>query len=124
MLGTRYGVAKFASALALILTIFSAGIVISLQCQVDKASSSAVMNHLEEVVSAPTSLANTGSIAAKACATLFFIVMLVGRKYLSQKIQTSSTKVRIQLQRARMAIPRPPNFQNSLSLPQLGIIRI
>ena len=124
MLRTRYGVAKLASALALILTIFSAGIVISHQCHVDKATSSAVMNHLEEVVSAPTSLANTGSIAANACATLIFIVLLVGRKYLSQKIQTSSTKVRIQLQRARMAIPRPPNFQNSLSLPQLGIIRI
>jgi hypothetical protein len=124
MLRTRYGVAKLASALALILTIFSAGIVISHQCHVDKASSSAVMNHLEEVVSAPTSLANTGSIAAKACATLFFIVLLVGRKYLSQKIQIVRTKLRIQLHLARLALPRPPNFHNSLSLSQLGIIRI
>jgi hypothetical protein len=82
------------------------------------------MNHLEEVVSAPTSLANTGSIAAKACATLFFIVLLVGRKYLSQKIQIVRTKLRIQLHLARLALPRPPNFHNSLSLSQLGIIRI
>jgi len=116
MMGTKYGVAKFASALALILTVFSAGIVISHQCQSEKVSSSSIISHHEQVVNS--------TIAAKACATLFFIVLLVGRKYLSQKIQIVRTKLRIQLHLARLALPRPPNFHNSLSLSQLGIIRI
>ncbi len=124
MLGTRYGVAKFASALALILTVFSAGIVISHQCHSEKVSSSSAISHHEQVVNSADSLAKTGSMAAKACATLFFIVLLVGRKYLRQKIQIVRPKVRIQLHLARLALPRPPNFHNSLSLSQLGIIRI
>ena len=124
MLGTRYGFAKFASALALILTVFSAGIVISHQCHSEKVSSSSIISHHEQVVNSTDSLAKTGSIAAKACATLFFIVLLVGRKYLSQKIQKVRTKLRIQLHLARLALPRPPNFHNSLSLSQLGVIRI
>jgi hypothetical protein len=124
MLGTRYGVANFASAFALILTIFSAGIVISHQCHFEDASNSSAISYHEQVVNSTDSLAKTGSMAAKACATLFFIVLLVGRKFLSQKIQIVRTKLRIQLHLARLALPRPPNFHNSLSLSQLGIIRI
>ena len=64
------------------------------------------------------------SLAAKVCAVTFFLVLLVGRKYFVKIIIRVDSLVNRQLMRLYNFIFRPPNIKNSLSLSQLGVIRI
>jgi hypothetical protein len=116
--------AKYSGAMALILAIFSAGLVVVHACHTEQPTHSSTSSHHEESVASKGQIMGSESLAAKVCAVTFFLVLLAGRKYLVNRILNSDSLVNTQLQRLYNFIYRPPNIKNSLSLSQLGVIRI
>jgi flagellar biosynthesis protein FlhB len=116
--------AKYSGALALILAIFSAGLVVVHACHTEKPSHSSASAHHEESAASEGQIIGSESLVAKVCAVTFFLVLLAGRKYFVKIIIRVDSLVNRQLMRLINFVYRPPNIKNSLSLSQLGVIRI
>jgi len=116
--------AKYSGALAIILAIFSAGLVVVHACHTEQPTHSSTSSHHDESVVPKGQIIGSESLAAKVCAVTFFLVLLAGRKYFVKIIIRVDSLVNRQLMRLINFVYRPPNIKNSLSLSQLGVIRI
>jgi hypothetical protein len=116
--------AKYSGALALILAIFSAGLVVVHACHTEQPIHSSKSAHHEESVASKGQIIGSQSLVAKVCAVTFFLVLLAGRKYYVKRILRADSFINTQLLRLFNFIYRPPNIKNALSLSQLGVIRI
>jgi hypothetical protein len=116
--------AKYSGALAIILAIFSAGLVFVHVCHTEQPTHSSTSSHHDESVVPKGQIIGSESLAAKVCAVTFFLVLLAGRKYFVKIIIRVDSLVNRQLMRLINFVYRPPNIKNSLSLSQLGVIRI
>jgi hypothetical protein len=116
MLTTRQGVARAASAIVLLVTLISTGMVVAHQC------------HQEPVQVAAhgpiNSVAPSGSLMTDICIGVTFLVLLVSGKYwLRKRVNQLRVELIAQVKDLRSFI-KPPNLVFALSLPQLGISRI
>ena len=122
---------QMAVLLAVFLAVFSTGIVVAHQCN-SVSNNQVTMQHSQlDHGSAPTvatnSLndnSNTERLIDSGCTALFIIVLLFGRKFLNLRAPSSRLSNFITFSRDVVPVHRPQVFQLSLSLPQLGVIRI
>ena len=116
--------AKYSGALAIVLAIFSAGLVVIHACHTEQSTQVSVTAHHETGVLSDSKIISTESLAAKVCAVTFFLVLLAGRKYFVKRIVRLDSLINTQLSHLVNYFYRPPNVKNALSLSQLGVIRI
>jgi hypothetical protein len=116
--------AKYSGALALVLAIFSAGIVVIHACHSEQSTHASSAAHHHEVINSSGEIVGAGDFGAKICAATFFLVLLVGRKYLIKRAKKLDSQINSQLLRLRTTLHRPPGIKYALSLSQLGVIRI
>jgi hypothetical protein len=116
--------AKYSGALALILAIFSAGLVVIHTCHTEQSTQVSVTGHHQTGVLSESKIISTESLAAKVCAVTFFLVLMAGRKFFVKRVVRLDSQIYTQLSRFFNYIYRPPNLKNALSLSQLGVIRI
>ncbi|MFM1797025.1 MAG: hypothetical protein RL733_806 [Actinomycetota bacterium] len=116
--------AKYSGALALVLAIFSAGIVVIHACHSEQAKHVSSPAHHDDVVKSGGEIIGSGTFGAKICAATFFLVLLVGRKYLIKSVKKLDLQINSQILRLRTTLHRPPGIKYALSLSQLGVIRI
>lgn len=126
MLGGTGRLTKIAGALALIFAIFSAGVAIANQCHQEAApviSSHSHADHDGSHVHADVAPFNQ-SLTTTFCASVFFIVLiLISRQILSKFGSESSLRDRT-LQNLQQRIYYQQRWLTSLTLPQLGVLRI
>jgi hypothetical protein len=116
--------AKYSGALAIVLAIFSAGLVVIHACHTEQSTQVSATAHHETGVLSESKIISTDSLVVKVCAVTFFLVLLAGRKYFVKRIARVDSLINTQLVRLFNYIYRPPNVKNALSLSQLGVIRI
>jgi hypothetical protein len=126
MLGRTGRLTRIAGALALIFAIFSAGVAIANQCHQEAApviSSHSHADHDGSHVHAEVVPLNQ-SLTTTFCASVFFIVLiLISRQILSKVGRGSSLRART-LQNLQQRIYYQRRWLSSLTLPQLGVLRI
>jgi hypothetical protein len=118
-----------AGALALIFATFSAGVAIANQCHQELAPVAPVAHshshagHEGGQGTTDVVPLNQG-LTTTFCASVFFIVLiLIGRQVLSRLATRFSTRA-ITLQNLRQRINYQRRWLSSLTLPQLGVLRI
>ena len=117
--------------LAILLAVFSTGIVIAHQCHSMQSDQVAIQaNHSGDHVAPTTSVkplsfaSSSNALMDVGCAVLFIVVLLFGRKFLDLRAPRSRLKSFMTLSRELVSVYRPQVFQLALSRPQLGVIRI
>ena len=120
MLTSRQGVARAASAIVLLVTLISTGMVVAHQCHQEPVQVAAHGHHEQPV----NSEAPSGSLMTDICIGVTFLVLLVSGKYwLRKRVNQLRVELIAQVKDLRSFI-KPPNLVFALSLPQLGISRI
>jgi hypothetical protein len=122
---------RLALVIAIFLAVFSTGLVIAHQCNLMSSNQVSMQhNHSDHgpasatVTKTVNASSTTDRLIDSGCVALFVVVLLLGRKLLKLKLPSPSFNTFVQLSRDLVAVHRPQVFQLSLSLPQLGVIRI
>jgi hypothetical protein len=120
MFTSKQGVARAASAIVLLISLISTGMVVAHQCH---QASTQVATHAQH--DEPTSSATSNSsLLTDFCIGVTFLVLLLGGKFwLRKKVTRWLVQVDSQIQDLRRFV-KPPNLVFALTLPQLGISRI
>ncbi len=120
MFSSKQGVARAASAIVLLISLISTGMVIAHQCHQATAQVVTHTHHDE-----PTnSVAPNSSLLTDICVGVTFLVILLGGKFwLRKRVNQLRVEFIAQVKDLRSFI-KPPNLVFALSLPQLGISRI
>ena len=135
MLRSGTPLSKAAGGLAILIALLSAVFVIAAQCHGNQSSTVVASNHHHDgAVHAHVStgaLAQSGgsgamnsSLMGELCAGVFFLVLILGRKFL---LKVFAAKVRVPVLAFRSGIGFSPGvvrLRAALTLPQLGICRI
>ena len=116
---------------AILLAVFSTGIVIAHQCHAD-SSSQVTMQHNHSDHGSATKVvthslnvpSNTERLIDSGCAALFIVVLLLGRKLHYLRAPSSQLKEYLTNGRRLISAKRNQFIQLSLSRAQLGVIRI
>ena len=116
--------AKYSGAMALVLAIFSAGFVVVHACHSDQVTQTSATGHHQASAQSGGGIVCGNSLIANVCTAAFFLVLLVGRKYLLKKTSGVLLQVNTQILHLSSVMQRPPNLRYALSLSQLGVIRI
>lgn len=124
MLAFKSLAAKYSGAMALTLAIFSAGFVVVHACHSDQVTQASATVHHQALKQSSGSIVSGNSLIANVCTAAFFLVLLVGRKYLLKKSSGALLRVKSQIFLLGSVKQRPPNLKYALSLSQLGVIRI
>ena len=113
---------RLALLFAIVLAVFSTGMVIAHQCNSvfsDHDSLSTVMtNPLNVPLNGANQLINSG------CVALFIVVLLMSRKYFNFGTSRSRLKSFVVSGRELVVSFQPQVFHLALSRPQLGVIRV
>ncbi len=120
MFASKEGVARAASAIVLLISLISTGMVVAHQCHQASAQVSTHAHH-----DGPTnSVTPNSSLLTDICIGVTFLVLLIGGKFwLRKKVTSWLVQLHVQVKDLRSFI-KPPNLVCALSLPQLGILRI
>jgi hypothetical protein len=120
MFTSKQGVARAASAIVLLISLISTGMVVAHQCH---QSSTQVATHAHH--DEPTSSATpNSSLLTDICIGVTFLVLLIGGKFwLRKRVSSWLAQAVSQIKDLRRFV-KPPNLVLALTLPQLGIYRI
>ena len=117
--------------LAILLAVFSTGIVIAHQCHSMQSDQVAIQaNHSGDHVASTTSVkplsfaSSSNALMDVGCAVLFIVVLLLGRKLHYLRAPSSQLKEYLTNGRRLISAQRNQFIQLSLSRAQLGVIRI
>lgn len=120
MFESKQGLARAASAIVLLISLISTGMVVAHQCH-QASTQVATHAHHDETTSSPTP---DSSLLTDICIGVTFLVLLLGGKFwLRKRCASWQTQIHVQVKNLRSFI-KPPNLAFALSLPQLGISRI
>lgn len=120
MFTSKQGVARAASAIVLLISLISTGMVVAHQCH-QASTQVATHAHHDEPTSSVTP---TSSLLTDICIGVTFLVLLLGGKFwLRKKVTRWLVQVDSQIKDLRRFV-KPPNLVFALTLPQLGISRI
>jgi len=120
MFASKQRVARAASAIVLLISVVSTGMVVAHQCH-QASAQVATHAHQDEPISSVTP---NSSLLTDICFGVTFLVLLIGGKFWLRKRATSwLVKLNVQVKDLRSFI-KPPNLVFARSLPQLGISRI
>jgi len=123
---------RFALLFAIVLAIFSTGMVIAQQCHSVSSDQIAMQHHHSGNDSLSTAVANpmnvslngTDRLIGSGCAALFIVVLLLIRKYFSFRVSRSILNSFVTSGRELAISYRPQVFHVALSRLQLGVIRV
>lgn len=115
---------KYSGALALVLAVFSAGFVVVHACHSDQVTQTSATGYHQTSEPTSGSVIGSGSVIAKVCTAAFFLVLLVGRKYLLKRSRGALILFKSHIFLLGSVIQRPPNLKYALSISQLGVTRI
>lgn len=122
---------QLALLFALLLAIFSTGMVIAHQCHSSSNDQVAIQHQHLDAGTASTVAIKPLSIASDkerlidtGCAALFLVVLLLGRKLVDLRAPYTPLNRFMTLSRDLISVYRPQVFHLALSRPQLGVIRI
>jgi len=122
---------RMAVLFAIFLAVFSTGIVIAHQCHSIISNQVSMQHNHSDHGSAPTGVtkslndnSKTERLIDTGCATLFAVVLLIGKKFLNLRAPRTRLSNFMALSRDLVTVYRPQVFQLSLSRPELGVFRI
>ena len=122
---------RIALLFAISLSVLSTGIVIANQCHSMSGNQvSMPLNHSDHdsastgATKAVNVNSNTERLIDTGCATLFAVVLLIGKKFLNLRAPRTRLSNFMALSRDLVTVYRPQVFQLSLSRPELGVFRI
>jgi hypothetical protein len=123
---------RLALLFAIVLAVFSTGMVIAHQCNSVSSDQVAMQHHHSGNESISTAMANPLNVPLNGadrlmngeCAALFIVVLLLIRKYFNFGISRSRFKSFVTSGRELVMSYRPQVFHLVLSRPQLGVIRV
>jgi hypothetical protein len=113
------------------LSLITTAVVVAQSCHVDPAPVTSVIS--TEVhgshgdhhhAPAPTQGFTSASFLPEVCAGIFFLVLILGSKFISRIFNHAYTEKKHALKAELVAYRRRASFNLTLSLPQLGICRI
>jgi len=120
MFTSKQGVARAASAIVLLISLISTGMVVAHQCH-QASSQVATHAHHDEPTSSVTP---NSSLLTDICIGVTFLVLLIGGKFwLRKRVSSWLVQAFSQIKDLRHFV-KPPNLVFALTLPQLGISRI
>ena len=123
---------RLALLFAIVLAVFSTGMVIAHQC-VSVSSDQMAMQHYNSgndfvttAVANPLNVPLNGAnqLINSGCAALFIVVLLMSRKYFNFGTSRSRLKSFVASGRELVVSYQPQVFHLALSRPQLGVIRV
>lgn len=120
----RSKIAKFSGILAITLAVFSTGFAVVQQCHAQSVATSITTQHDHNAPAGTHGALSSQSLLTDVCLGVFFLVLIVGRKYLLEQRKSVGNFSRALSWRRVFTFIPPPNLTFSLSLPQLGVIRI
>jgi hypothetical protein len=122
---------RIALLFAISLSVLSTGIVIANQCHSMSSNQVSMQHNYSDHDSASTAATKAVNVNSNAerlidtgCATLFAVVLLIGKKFLNLRAPRTRLRNFIALSRDLVTVYRPQVFQLSLSRPELGVFRI
>jgi hypothetical protein len=123
---------RLALLFAIVLAVFSTGMVIAHQCDLVSSDQIAMQHHhpgndsLSTTAANPLNVPSNGSdrLINSGCAALFIVVLLLSRKYFNFGVSRSRLSSFVTSGRELAVTYRPQVFQLALSRPQLGVIRV
>jgi len=120
MFASKQGVARAASAIVLLISLISTGMVVAHQCH-QASTQVATHAHHDEPTSSVTP---SSSLLTDICIGVTFLVLLIGGKFwLRKRVSSWLVQAFSQIKDLRHFV-KPPNLVFALTLPQLGISRI
>lgn len=124
MLKRQSKIAKFSGILAITFALFSTGFVVVQQCHSQAVTASVIAQHDHHGPFSNHGVLSSESLITDVCIGLFFLVLIVGRKYLLEQRKLPNSFSRVYSWSSKFTFVRPPNLAFSLSLSQLGVIRV
>ena len=132
MLRSGSPLSKAAGGLAIIFALLSAVFVIAQQCHASQTSSAVVSTHHHDgthllsggSVHATESVPMNSSLVRGLCAGFFFVVLILGRKFLLRFFDNTWPSRQENLWSRSDLSPPMSRLRAALTLPQLGICRI
>lgn len=123
---------RLALLFAIVLAVFSTGMVIAHQCNSVFSDQVAMQQHhsgndsLSTVMTNPLNVPLNGAnqLINSGCAALFIVVLLMSRKYFNFGTSRSRLKSFVASGRELVVSYQPQVFHLALSRPQLGVIRV
>ena len=122
---------RIALLLAISFSVLSTGIVIANQCHSMSSNQVSMQHNYSDHDSASTAATKAVNVNSNAerlidtgCATLFAVVLLIGKKFLNLRAPRTRLRNFMALSRDLVTVYRPQVFQLSLSRPELGVFRI
>ena len=122
---------RIAVLFAIFLAVFSTGIVIAHQCHSIISNQVSMQHNYSDHDSASTAATKAVNVNSNAerlidtgCATLFAVVLLIGKKFVNLRAPRTRLSNFMALSRDLVTVYRPQVFQLSLSRPELGVFRI
>ena len=123
---------RLALLFAIVLAVFSTGMVIAHQCISVYSDQMAIQHHNSGNDFVTTAVANplnvplngANQLINSGCAALFIVVLLMSRKYFNFGTSRSRLKSFVASGRELVVSYQPQVFHLALSRPQLGVIRV
>jgi hypothetical protein len=122
---------RIALLFAISLSVLSTGIVIANQCHSMSSNQVSMQYNYSDHDSASTAATKAVNVNSNAerlidtgCATLFAVVLLIGKKFLNLRAPRTRLSNFMALSRDLVTVYRPQVFQLSLSRHELGVFRI
>jgi zinc transporter ZupT len=122
---------RMAVLFAIFLAVFSTGIVIAHQCHSIISNQVSMQHNYSDHDSASTAATKAVNVNSNAerlidtgCATLFAVVLLIGKKFLNLRAPRTRLSNFMALSRDLVTVYPRQVFQLSLSRPELGVFRI
>lgn len=109
--------------LAILVATFSSGLVLAHQCH-DQISTAINQTHSHTDVNLIAAVGGHNSVLDEVCVGIFFLVLLVGRKYLIRQKFNYGQSIMQAVRQGIAFCARPPNLVFALTRSQLGIFRI